>query len=107
MLQSIRLLADAARSFTDNCVAGIRADEPRIRELMERSLMLVTALAPQDRLRQGGQDRQGRARQRHDAARRGGPAAAYVTGGGIRSAGAARAHDAPGFVIGAAAAPAP
>ncbi len=46
MLQSIRLLADAARSFTDNCVIGIKANEPRIRELMERSLMLVTALAP-------------------------------------------------------------
>jgi len=46
MLQSIRLLADAARSFTDNCVVGIKADEKRIRELMERSLMLVTALAP-------------------------------------------------------------
>ena len=46
MLQSIRLVADAARSFTDNCVAGIRADRTRIRELMERSLMLVTALAP-------------------------------------------------------------
>jgi fumarate hydratase, class II len=45
MLQSIRLLADAARSFTDNCVVGIRADEARIRELTERSLMLVTALA--------------------------------------------------------------
>jgi fumarate hydratase, class II len=46
MLQSIRLLADAARSFTDNCVVGVRADKTRIRELMERSLMLVTALAP-------------------------------------------------------------
>ncbi len=46
MLQSIRLVADAARSFTDHCVAGIEANEPRIRELMERSLMLVTALAP-------------------------------------------------------------
>jgi fumarate hydratase class II len=46
MLQSIALLADAARSFTDNCVVGIRADEARIKELMERSLMLVTALAP-------------------------------------------------------------
>jgi fumarate hydratase class II len=46
MLQSIRLLADAAVSFTDNCVTGIRADRARIRELMERSLMLVTALAP-------------------------------------------------------------
>jgi len=46
MLQSIRLLADAARSFTDNCVVGIRANESRISELMQRSLMLVTALAP-------------------------------------------------------------
>src|SRR6266581_4215118 len=46
MLQSIRLLGDAARSFTKLCVEGIRADEKRIRDLMERSLMLVTALAP-------------------------------------------------------------
>src|SRR5246127_582346 len=46
MLQSIRLLADAARSFTDHCVAGIRPNEARIGELMERSLMLVTALSP-------------------------------------------------------------
>jgi fumarate hydratase class II len=47
MLQSIRLLADAALSFTDHCVVGIRANEARMRELTERSLMLVTALAPQ------------------------------------------------------------
>ena len=46
LLQSIRLLADAAVSFTDNCIAGIEANEDRIRELLERSLMLVTALAP-------------------------------------------------------------
>jgi fumarate hydratase class II len=46
LLQSIRLLADAALSFADHCVAGIRANEPRIRALMEHSLMLVTALAP-------------------------------------------------------------
>jgi fumarate hydratase, class II len=46
MLQSIRLLADATRSFTDNCVVGIRANETRIRGLLERSLMLVTALTP-------------------------------------------------------------
>ena len=46
MLQSIGLLADAARSFTDNCVVGTRPDEARIKELMERSLMLVTALSP-------------------------------------------------------------
>ena len=46
VLQSIRLLADASRSFTDNCVVGIAADEARIADLMQRSLMLVTALAP-------------------------------------------------------------
>ncbi len=46
MMHSIRLLADASRSFTEHCVIGIHADEKRIRELMERSLMLVTALAP-------------------------------------------------------------
>jgi len=46
MLQSIRLLADVAMSFTDHCVAGIRANEARIRELMQNSLMLVTALTP-------------------------------------------------------------
>ena len=46
VLQSIGLLADAVRSFTDRCVAGIRANTPRIAALMEQSLMLVTALTP-------------------------------------------------------------
>lgn len=46
MLQSIRILADASRSFTERCVIGITANEDRIADLMERSLMLVTALAP-------------------------------------------------------------
>jgi fumarate hydratase class II len=46
MLQSVRLLADASTSFADNAVVGIEANEGHIRELMERSLMLVTALAP-------------------------------------------------------------
>jgi fumarate hydratase, class II len=46
VLQSIRLLSDAARSFTDNCIAGLRPNRARIAELLERSLMLVTALAP-------------------------------------------------------------
>ena len=45
-LQSIRLLGDAARSFTDNMVAGIEANTDRIDELMQSSLMLVTALSP-------------------------------------------------------------
>jgi fumarate hydratase class II len=46
LLSSVRLLADGARSFADNCVVGIKADEKHIGELMQRSLMLVTALAP-------------------------------------------------------------
>ncbi|MFQ5347872.1 MAG: class II fumarate hydratase [Rhodothalassiaceae bacterium] len=46
LLQSIRLLADAARSFTDRCVTGIEPDRERIAKLVNESLMLVTALAP-------------------------------------------------------------
>ena len=45
-LQSVRLLSDAARSFTDNCVTGITPREDNIKAGLERSLMLVTALAP-------------------------------------------------------------
>jgi len=45
-LQSARLLADGCESFEAHCVRGIRANEGRIAELVERSLMLVTALAP-------------------------------------------------------------
>ena len=46
MLQSIQLLADAAASFRIHCIEGLDADRERIAELMNRSLMLVTALAP-------------------------------------------------------------
>jgi fumarate hydratase class II len=45
-LQSARLLADGARSFEEHCARGIEPNLPRIRELLERSLMLVTALSP-------------------------------------------------------------
>jgi fumarate hydratase class II len=45
-LQSARLLADGARSFEEHCARGIEADVARIHELLERSLMLVTALSP-------------------------------------------------------------
>jgi fumarate hydratase class II len=45
-LQSVRLLADAAVSFTDNCVVGIEPRLDNIKAGVERSLMLVTALAP-------------------------------------------------------------
>ena len=46
LLQSIRLLADAARSFADNCVVGIEPNRERINQLLHESLMLVTALNP-------------------------------------------------------------
>jgi len=42
----MRLIGDAATSFTDNCVVGIEPNTSNITMLMERSLMLVTALAP-------------------------------------------------------------
>jgi len=45
-LQSVRLLADGCASFEEHCARGIQANEERIRDLLERSLMLVTALAP-------------------------------------------------------------
>jgi fumarate hydratase class II len=45
-LQSIRLLSDAAASFRANCIEGLQPDRARMTELVERSLMLVTALAP-------------------------------------------------------------
>jgi fumarate hydratase class II len=43
-LQSVRLLADAAKSFNDNCAVGIEPDRQRIKQLVDQSLMLVTAL---------------------------------------------------------------
>ena len=45
-LQSVRLLGDGMASFEEHCVRGITANRARIEELMERSLMLVTALTP-------------------------------------------------------------
>ena len=45
-LESIRLLGDAATSFRVNCIEGLQPDRERIDELMQRSLMLATALAP-------------------------------------------------------------
>ncbi len=45
-LQSVRLLADGMNSFNDHCAVGIEPNRPRIAELVDRSLMLVTALNP-------------------------------------------------------------
>ncbi|MDU8929188.1 class II fumarate hydratase [Alisedimentitalea sp. MJ-SS2] len=47
VLQSMQLLGDAASAFTDNLIDGLEPNEPRIAMLMEQSLMLVTALAPE------------------------------------------------------------
>jgi fumarate hydratase class II len=46
LLESITLLASAARAFTDRCVAGLEADEARCRELLERNPAIATALNP-------------------------------------------------------------
>ena len=46
LIQSIKLLTDACTSFADNCISGIEPSRENITSLMERSLMLVTALAP-------------------------------------------------------------
>ena len=46
VLQSIKILSECMVSFADNCVKGIKANEARIHDLLEKSLMLVTALAP-------------------------------------------------------------
>ena len=46
ILQSIDLLADSIKNFTSFCVKGIKADKSKIKEYLDNSLMLVTALAP-------------------------------------------------------------
>lgn len=47
VLQSLSLLGDSMRSFDTNCIKGLRANTDHIQSLLERSLMLVTALAPE------------------------------------------------------------
>lgn len=46
VLRSIRLIADASKSFSNNCVKGIKPNHKRISQMLEQSLMLVTALNP-------------------------------------------------------------
>ena len=45
-LRSVRLLADVIRSFDERCVSGIRANQAKMKEYLNRSLMSVTALSP-------------------------------------------------------------
>ena len=46
ILQSIHIMADSSKSFAKYCISGLKADKKRIKELLDNSLMLVTALAP-------------------------------------------------------------
>jgi len=46
ILQSIHIMSDSTKSFASYCVKGLRADKKRIKELLDGSLMLVTALSP-------------------------------------------------------------
>jgi fumarate hydratase class II len=46
LLQSIHLLSNATRVFTQKCVKGLKADKDRCREMVEKSLAMVTALSP-------------------------------------------------------------
>ena len=91
VLQSIRLLADAALSFEEHCARGLEPNLPRIREQLGRSLMLVTALAP--RL---GYDRAAeiakKAHREGTTLREAAVALGYRHGGGVRPRGEARAH---------------
>jgi fumarate hydratase class II len=46
ILQSIHIMADSTKSFSKYCIKGLKANEKRIKELLDNSLMLVTALTP-------------------------------------------------------------
>jgi fumarate hydratase class II len=46
ILQSIHIMADSSKSFANYCIRGLKADKKKIKELLNNSLMLVTALAP-------------------------------------------------------------
>ncbi len=97
MLQSIRLIADAAQSFTDNCVDR----HPRRRGAHPRTDGTLAdagdGAGAEDRLRACRQDRQGGACQRNDVARRSDPPGLRVSGG-VRPGGAARENDSPGLI---------
>jgi fumarate hydratase class II len=69
-LQSVRLLADAAVSFTDNCVVGIEPREDNIKAGLENSLMLVTALNEKYRLRRAPRSPRRRTRTARRCARK-------------------------------------
>ena len=95
-LQSVQLLADASISFTDNCVVGIEAREDNIKAALERSLMLVTALAPKI-----GYDNAAKiaktAHKNGTTLARGGAGHGTGHGRGVRPPGAAGGHDAAGI----------
>ncbi len=93
-LQSVRLLADAAKSFNDHCAVGIEPNRDRIRQLVDQSLMLVTALNRKIGYDNAAQDRQARAQEAHHAARERHRAGAAHRRG-VRRRGEARADGRP------------
>ena len=100
-LQSVQLLADASVSFTDNCVVGIEAREDNIKAALDRSLMLVTALAPTI-----GYDNAAKiaktAHKNGTTLREEALATGLVSEPRLRPAGAAGGHDASGLIAGLA-----
>ena len=94
LLHGIELLTDGCRSFREHCIEGLEADEERIADHVASSLMLVTALAPAHRLRQGGEDRQDGPPRGHDAPR-GGRRLGLPDRRGVRRLGEARGDDPP------------
>ena len=93
-LHSVAILADACGTFREYCVEGLEADAVRIAELVDRSLMLVTALTPRIGYdRAGGHRQAGPSRGPHAA--RGGPRQRRRVRRGIRRTGRPGRHDAP------------
>ena len=105
MLQSIRLLADAAVSFTDNCVSRHSRQRGAHRRTVEELADAGHRARAQDRIRPRGGDREGRPRQGHDTARGGDPARLRL-GRGIRSPGATGEDDPSGLMAAPARRPA-
>ena len=93
VLESTRLLGEGCRSFDEHCARGIEPNERRIKENLDKSLMLVTALRPAYRLREGGADlAQGLSRGHEPARRRAGARIRHRRG--VRRLGPPGGHDA-------------
>ena len=91
LLHSARILADACGTFREFCVEGLQPNRERIDELVNGSLMLVTALSPKHRLRQRGRHREAGASRRHHP-QGGGAGARTPHRAGVRRGRSSREH---------------